>query len=216
MAMLGRRARTRGKQDEVSFVSRSPTREAGMTRSYRWVTQQGGGFEHLALTCIEEEIVAEGVVIGPGSGELFPGELFACNYTLRCDPQWRVRKVAVHMLGGESLLLLADGEGRWSGADGQALPALEGCIDVDLSCTPFTNTLPIRRLGERLRERQEIALAFIDIAPLQVTRARQAYTRIAPERYLFESLDHPFSAEIDTDGEGLVTCYPGLFTRASA
>ena len=187
-----------------------------MKQSYRWVTQQGGGFEHLALTCTNDEIVAEGVVIGPGAGELFSGELFGCSYTVRCDPGWRVRKVEVAVAGGERLLLLADGAGHWRGADGQPIAALEGCIDVDLCCTPFTNTLPIRRLGARLDERQEIRLAFIDIVPLRVTAARQAYTRIAPERYLFESLDHPFSAELETDADGLVMSYPGLFTRSSS
>jgi hypothetical protein len=187
-----------------------------MKKSYRWVTQQGGGFEHLALSCTDEEIAAEGVVIGPVSGELFSGELFGCSYTLRCDPEWRVRSVEVSVVGRERLLLLADGAGNWSGADGQAIPALAGCIDVDLSCTPFTNTLPIRRLGARLHERQEIRLAFIDIVPLHVRSARQAYTKLGPERYLFESLEHPFSAEIDTDADGLVTSYPGLFTRSSS
>lgn len=186
-----------------------------MKHIYRWVTQQGGGFEHLALSCTDAEIVAEGVVIGPGSGELFSGELFGCSYTLRCDPDWRVRSAEVSVAGQARLLLLADGDGHWSGADGQAIAALEGCIDVDLACTPFTNTLPIRRLGERLRDRQEVKLAFIDLVPLQVKPARQAYTRIAPERYLFESLEHPFSAEIETDVDGLVTRYPGLFTRSA-
>ncbi|WP_026354984.1 putative glycolipid-binding domain-containing protein [Massilia niastensis] len=184
-----------------------------MQRSYRWATQQGGGCEHLALSYTDELVIAEGVVIGPASGNLFPGELFGVAYVVRCDAHWRVREVEVQVAGGASLLLGADGEGRWSGADGESIPALDGCIDVDLSCTPFTNTLPLRRLGDRLRQRQDIQVAFIELPSLALRPAHQAYTCLAPGRYRFDSPADAFTAEIETDAEGLVLRYPGLFTR---
>jgi hypothetical protein len=40
--------------------------------------------------------------------------------------------------------------------------------------------------------------------------------RVGPERYLFKSLSDPFSAELETDGDGLVLRYSGLFHRACA
>ena len=43
--------------------------------------------------------------------------------------------------------LLADGEDGWTTRGGAAMPELEGCVDVDISATPVTNILPIRRLG---------------------------------------------------------------------
>jgi hypothetical protein len=43
--------------------------------------------------------------------------------------------------------LLSDGQGNWTTSDGQAVSELRGCIDVDISVSAFTNTLPIRRLG---------------------------------------------------------------------
>jgi hypothetical protein len=43
-------------------------------------------------------------------------------------------------------VLSADGKGRWFDAKGTHLAELDGCIDIDISATPFTNTLPIRRL----------------------------------------------------------------------
>jgi hypothetical protein len=44
------------------------------------------------------------------------------------------------------LELISDGRGKWTDASGNPLPALDGAIDMDLSVSPFTNTLPIRRL----------------------------------------------------------------------
>jgi hypothetical protein len=42
----------------------------------------------------------------------------------------------------------------------------------------------------------------------------QAYTRLADQRYRYESLDGSgFSAELAVDADGLVLDYPGLFRR---
>jgi hypothetical protein len=179
-----------------------------MTRSWRWTTYEGKGVEHVAIAESADGIIADGVVIGPDTAALF-----GCSYTIRCDARWRVRQVEVRVAGGVHLVLRADGEGRWSGKNGDPLPLLDGCIDVDLTCTPFTNTLPIRRLNDALRVRQEITVAYITLPEASVMPSRQAYTKLDANRYLFESISNPFRAEIETDADGFVLHYPGLFDR---
>ena len=184
-----------------------------MQRNVRWATEEGDGLEYCAIRSTPQGFIAEGVTIAPGFGNLAEGEPFGCSYAVRGDDRWHVRQVEVRVAGGVHLLLRADGEGRWSGPDGAPLPALDGCIDVDLTCTPFTNTLPIRRLGEALRARHEIRVAYITLPAASVMPSRQAYTRLEAGRYRFESLSNPFQAEIDTDDDGLVLRYPGLFKQ---
>ncbi|PQO91880.1 hypothetical protein C5614_25150 [Massilia phosphatilytica] len=181
-----------------------------MKRSYRWATEQGGGLEHVELETGEAGVTAEGVLIGPAGGRLF-----ACSYLLRCDEQWRVRSLDVHVAGKGAVSLHADGAGNWLDADGTPLPALQGCTDVDLSGSPFTNTLPIRRLGDALQARQEIRVAYVDLPKLDVQPVAQAYTRVTPDRVRFESLSRPFAADLDVDDDGLVLRYEGLFTRVA-
>jgi hypothetical protein len=181
-----------------------------MKRSYRWATEQSGGLEHVELDIGDAGVTAEGVLIGPAGGRLF-----ACSYALRCDEHWQVRSLDVHVAGKDSVCLRADGAGNWTDADGTPLPALQGCMDVDLSGSPFTNTLPIRRLGESLRQRQEIKVAYVDLPKLDVQPVSQAYTSMAPDRVLFESLSRPFTAELEVDGDGLVLRYEGMFTRVA-
>lgn len=185
-----------------------------MQRTFRWVTQEGGGIEHFSIDQKHDGIHAEGVVVGPGSGPMLEGAAFGCSYTLRCDLRWRVRQVEVRVVGGAHLVLRADGAGRWSGPAGDPLPALDGCIDVDLTCTPFTNTLPIRRLGHSLAQRHDITVAYITLPDASVLPSRQAYTALGHGCYRFESLSNLFQADIVTDADGLVLDYPGLFTRA--
>ncbi|WP_075793693.1 putative glycolipid-binding domain-containing protein [Massilia putida] len=181
-----------------------------MNRSYRWATEQSGGLEHVELDIGDAGATAEGVLIGPAGGRLF-----ACSYALCCDEHWRVRSLDVHVAGKGRVCLRADGAGNWTQADGTPLPALQGCTDVDLSGSPFTNTLPIRRLGEQLQQRQEIRVAYVDLPKLDVQPVAQAYTRLAQDRVRFESLSRPFTAELEIDGDGLVLHYPGLFTRVA-
>ena len=94
------------------------------------------------------------------------------------DAEWRVRSVAVtDHAGDRRLRLLADGGGAWTTGDGTPLPQLDGCIDVDLVATPFTNTLPIRRLGLEPGESAEIKVAYLPLPDLTPFAALAALHR---------------------------------------
>ena len=43
------------------------------------------------------------------------------------------------------LWLATDGHNRWGEMNGAHRPELDGCADIELSCSPFPATLPIRR-----------------------------------------------------------------------
>lgn len=184
-----------------------------------WAAADGPGLEHLRLAVDAAGVAADGVVVG-----VEEGHAFRLRYAIRCDAAWRVREVRVEALevdAGE-VVLLADGAGRWTDGRGEALPELDGCLDVDLSATPFTNTLPIRRLGLRPGESAEIGVAFIAAPGLGVAAVRQRYSCLEARpdrgRYRFESLPYGglpegFVAELAVDGDGLVVDYPGLFRR---
>jgi hypothetical protein len=144
---------------------------------------------------------------------------FRFAYEVRCDAYWRVRYARVGAPGEQPRVeLLSDGEGHWTTADGRAVKYLEGCEYVDIAETPFTNTLPVRRLGLSCGESAEIAVAYFDGAELQPSPEPQRYTRLEKdeegELYRFESLDAGFTADLVVDADGLVVDYPGLFRRA--
>ena len=180
-----------------------------------WVPWEGPGLEHLRLLTSDSGVVADGLVIG-----LEGGRPFRIGYEIRCDGQWRVRKVraAAPASGRPVLELLTDGEGRWKRGGGQSVPELDGCIDVDISATPFTNTLPIRRLGLRPGESEELSVAYVRVPELLLGSERQRYgcleARAEGGLYRFEALPSGFTAELPVDADGLVIDYPGLFRRA--
>ena len=179
-----------------------------------WAPWKGPGLEHLRLATSEGGVVANGLVIG-----LEAGRPFRIGYEIRCDGSWRVREVRAAAPDAErpALELLADGEGRWKRRSGEPLPELDGCIDVDISATPFTNTLPIRRLGLKPGESEELTVAYVRVPELLVGPERQRYgcleARADGSLYRFEALPSGFSAELPVDADGLAIDYPGLFRR---
>ena len=185
-----------------------------MISEVMWSAWAGTGLGHLRLVVRESGVVADGIVLG-----VEEGQPFRLAYEVRCDAYWRVRAARVGVPGEPPKVeLLSDGEGNWSGPDGRAVTYLEGCEYVDISETPFTNTLPIRRLGLAPGEHAEITVAYIDGAELQPWPEPQRYTCLEEGDggglYRFESLDGDFTADLPVDSDGLVLDYPGLFRRA--
>jgi hypothetical protein len=180
-----------------------------------WSPWEGPGLEHLRLLTSDGGVVANGMVIG-----LEAGLPFRIGYEVHCDERWRVREVraAAPDSGRPVLELLTDGEGHWKRGGGEPIPELDGCIDIDISATPFTNTLPIRRLGLMPGESTDVDVAYIRVPELLVGPERQRYGCLEEQTdgglYRFEALPSGFNAELPVDAEGLVIDYPGLFRRA--
>jgi hypothetical protein len=185
-----------------------------MHRHIFWQPWDEPGFEHLMINGTAAEIVADGLVIRD-----FDAGPFRAHYVIRCDHAFRARSVivAVRHTTDKQLVLHADGHGRWTDANGDKLLDLDGCIDVDLSATSFTNTLPIRRLDLAVGEHRDLHVVYIAVPELHVSVEPQRYTcldrRPDGATYRYQSLDGDFTADLPVDHDGLVVDYPGLFHR---
>jgi hypothetical protein len=127
-------------------------------REVMWTAWGHPGLGHLRLAVRDSGIVADGLVLG-----LAEGHPFRVAYEVHCDAAWRVRAARVGIPGEPPKVeLLSDREGNWATYDGRAVAYLEGCEYVDISETPFTNTLPIRRLGLAPGESADISVAYFD------------------------------------------------------
>jgi hypothetical protein len=100
--------------------------------------------------------------------------------------------------------LARDAKGNWT-LDGSTAKALKGCIDVDLGCSPSTNTLPIRRLRLAVGASKAIQAAWVQFPSLEVVKAKQTYTRLDEFTYRYAS--GTFEAELVVDDDGVVAQY---------
>jgi hypothetical protein len=103
-----------------------------------------------------------------------------------------------------TMALERDAKGGWR-IDGIAARALKGCTDIDLGCSPSTNTLPIRRLRLAIGASHTIQAAWVRFPELTVEKAAQTYTRLDEDTYRYAS--GTFEAELTVDDDGLVAAY---------
>ena len=185
-----------------------------MKRELWWRALDAEGLEQLRLTESETGVVAESTILRADEAT---GEAFHLAYRLECGAGWRVRRVELELIGSSSgaLVLQSDGAGRWTDGGGRELQDLAGCLDVDISATPLTNTLPLRRLTFEIGQTAEIEPVYLLVPEMTVARSRQRYTRTAENAFLFEELGlfRGFAAEIETDEQFFVRSYPQLFKR---
>lgn len=175
-----------------------------------WAPWSGPGHEHLVLRELPRGLTVHSSVEGVSP----EGRPFSLRYFLRTDSAFRVREVELALLGSDSKLVLrSDGAGLWSDDKGRALPELDGCIDVDLSVSPFTHTLPIRRLGLAPDSSDDILAVSLSAPSFAARPSRQRYLCLEPDRYLFERLDSGARSELRVDSQGLVLDGPGRFRR---
>jgi len=180
-----------------------------------WTPWTDPGLEHLRLDLRADGLAADGFMLR----QVRDGEPFRVRYRLRCDRAGRVRQVrlSVWQRRRQALELRANGEGRWTTGDGAPLPALDGCLDIDLSATPFTNTLPIRRLGLRPGGTADLAMVYVVLPSLRIEPVRQRYACLRASDdgalYLYENLGSGFRAELAVDDDGVVRDYPGQWRR---
>lgn len=145
------------------------------------------------------------------------GPSYQLDYELNWDEHWRLREARFSVEGGRDvrhLHLLTDGEGHWRTGEGETLGELDGCLDIDIWPTPFTNTFPIRRLKLADCQRVELAVVYLEAPALKPVRMRQGYTRVDARHYRYENLEGTnFQALLTVDDDGLVLDYPTLFRR---
>lgn len=164
--------------------------------------------EHCTLTLRDSGLSLVGTVLG-GEG----GIPIRVEYRVLTDVQGRTTAVHVRDLRGfeqRTIALTRSSKGDWT-IDGGSARALRGCTDVDLGCSPSTNTLPIRRLRLALGATQSIKAAWIRFPELEVVKAEQTYTRLDEYTYRYASGD--FAAELAVDDDGLVGTYEGVWRR---
>jgi hypothetical protein len=170
-----------------------------------WQDLQTGALDRCRLEAGPDGLRLSGVVLTAAHGT--PLDV---RYLVETGPGGLTRRVELELDGGAvRRVLLADGAGRWRWEGGPELAGVAGALDVDLTVTPATNTLPIRRLGLEVGQAAELLMAWVQFPGLEVVGSAQRYQRLAPDRWRFSTGD--FTAELLVDPDGLVLDYGGLF-----
>jgi uncharacterized protein len=149
------------------------------------------------------------------------GKACAVRYAIEIDPAWRTTTAWTAgraEAGPTDRTLATAGDGTWR-VDGVPAPHLDGCFDVDLEASAFTNAFPVHRLAIEPGDAADAPAAWVRAVGLGVERLEQRYARIDDDgphaRYDYAAPGLGFETRLVYDESGLVLNYPGIATRVA-
>ena len=186
------------------------------TAAWRHVEARAG-FEVVFITTRADGLRADGHVTA-----VEDGQAWAVSYSIEIDDRWRTRSAVVRSaseLGERELHVEADGEGSWR-ADGAPAGQVEGCLDIDLEASAFTNALPVHRLrldARPARPRRPRPTCGLRTCASSGSSRATSGSRTGPTARAmhYESPAFDFAAELAYDRAGLVLDYPGIAVRVA-
>lgn len=176
------------------------------------------GREYYSLENCLVETTSAGSEISSTIVGLYEGKLYKVEYRIKTNHQWETISLEInsrHSNQTQVIRLDGDGKGNWM-LNGERADQFNACIDVDIPVTPFTNTLPIRRLKLKQDQSREIQVLYCDVLEQELRSVRQRYTCLSDTEYHYENVPNDFEATIQVDELGLVVDYPLLFVRTAA
>ncbi|ASE62348.1 hypothetical protein EGY07_03685 [Chryseobacterium indologenes] len=156
-----------------------------------------------------EDYTVESTIIG-----CYQDYLYTVNYQLAIDKDW---KILEFMIESEINTIKNKITGRklhdeWE-INTVIDPDFKDFTFIDISLTPFTNTLPVNNLQLQENTSRVIDVIYIDVLNNNIRPVQQQYTRKNGNNYLYENLENDFKANVLFDEEGLVTEYHQLFKK---
>jgi uncharacterized protein len=175
-----------------------------------WRRLDRPGHDTATLNISAERIALSGMAV------FHEGAPTALSYEVHCTPDGQTGEASVRGWRGREVIdlrLRRDGAGRWTLND-VVCPAVQGCIDLDLSFTPATNLLPLRRLALRRAQSAEVRSAWLEWPEVRLTPLVQRYARRSETEYEYEADlpgGDPFRAILRVHPDGWVLDYGGLW-----
>lgn len=134
------------------------------------------------------------------------------HYAVYCDLTWRTTRATVRGTMGRKVvdIDIARSSRHWK-LNGVVQDGLADCHDVDLSFTPATNILPVKRLGLRAGTSIATTAAWLRFPSMTLGRLEQVYKHLGNGKYGYSSFNGKFAKTLSLRPSGLVSAYPTLW-----
>ena len=186
------------------------SRSAPITRPVLWTRHDRVSLEFFQLDETPAGIRLSGTIL-----TVEEAQPLRVEYTVQCDRDWATRSARIAVTHGATtneMALVVDDQKRWW-REGKEIAEVAGCIDIDISLSPSTNTLPIRRLSLARGGEADVVAAWIHFPDLAIEALPQRYVRSGENHYRYASGGGAFTADFEVDHLGLVVRYPPSWER---
>jgi uncharacterized protein len=134
------------------------------------------------------------------------------SYDVRCDRHWKTLSGRVHGAIGERRIdyFIARRDGAWS-LNGEEAPGLAHLVDLDLSFTPATNLLQVKRVDLPMGQAIHSPVAWFNLETGALTALRQIYERRGELALYYQAPEVGYEGLLELAPSGFVRRYPGLW-----
>lgn len=184
-----------------------------MQTNILWTGREYYSLENCLVNSTESGAIIDATIVGK-----YGEKLYLVTYQIRTNPDWETVFAVITARHSDQVIHVefeGDAKGNWT-MNGETAEQFSGCLDVDIAVTPFTNTLPIRRLQLKEQAPQQIRVIYFNILEQEIKPVDQEYTRLSETAYHYENITRDFEAKLMVDEQGLVVDYQGLFERTMA
>ncbi|HVR61407.1 MAG TPA: putative glycolipid-binding domain-containing protein [Polyangia bacterium] len=139
------------------------------------------------------------------------------TYGATCDVSWRAQSGHVRGWIGDRTVALSverTAAGAWT-LNGEEVPGLRDCVDLDFGFTPSTNLLQLRRLALDCGQAADAPAAWLDVSTGVLDVLGQRYERRSETTYWYQAPRFAYAALLEVDHVGFVRTYPGLWQAES-
>ncbi|HYF70902.1 MAG TPA: putative glycolipid-binding domain-containing protein [Ohtaekwangia sp.] len=148
-----------------------------MQTNILWTGIEYYSLENCIIDLSENKVGVDSAIIG-----LYNEKIYRVAYTIKLNNLWQVNYCIIKTQFDNRIktIKFLSNQDKWS-LDGKYFPEFDGCTDVDIPLTPFTNSLPINRLKLSEGEAKEIDVIYIDLLEDNIKRVKQKYSRVSAE-----------------------------------
>jgi hypothetical protein len=159
---------------------------------------------------VNEGIHGHGFAVGKTDNNI----PFAMEYDMALTEDWNIKEMSIKSLLDERFIVLMHEDKQWYNDKGQHLNEFDGIEFVDISISPFTNTLPIKRLQFKGKQPQKVDIIYFDENKFCLRKVQQIYSHVGERTYCYQDIELPdFVSNIVVDEDGLVIDFPKMFRR---
>ena len=175
-----------------------------------WDHLESAGAEYLTLKKFAHHMEVRGTVLLVDQGA--PHQL---TYEMKIGLDWKTKKVKIYKDGDKKpFVVQVENQDKWW-VNGVYDENLDGATNVDLTITPFSNSLPINRVSWNIGERRTFKMVYIDVLRKEVMPLLQVYTYLGDTNghRIFQYRCRDYENALVIDDQGWVVEYPGVFNR---
>ncbi|WP_156307861.1 putative glycolipid-binding domain-containing protein [Sphingobacterium endophyticum] len=174
-----------------------------------WKGVYYNSLEYLKYYADSKQNIIQSKIIG-----CLDAQFWYVDYIVQTNENWQINsfELSIDLNGEISTLTGKVEQGVWS-INNVERKEFKNYKFIDISLSPFTNTLPINHLKMGISDSYEIQVIYINILEGKVEPRKQKYSRKRNRIYSYQNIPNTFSADIKVDKFGFVINYPKLFKR---